>query len=87
MGFLARGGGSRKSPTPAPPRPPYVRENTFLEASRWVRLAQQPRDSEAKSCGRSVWATLAGGLSPFPPCPPVDPWALGPASPTNHPPH
>lgn len=39
-------------PLPAPTRPgrlPYVREKTFLEASRWVRLAQQPRDSAAKS--------------------------------------
>ena len=42
------------SPYPARTRPPYVREKTFLEASRWLRLAQQPPASAAKSCGKSV---------------------------------
>lgn len=33
VGVLARGGGVRQSPAPPAP-PPYVREKTFLEASR-----------------------------------------------------
>lgn len=37
-----------------PASPTYVREKTFLEASRWVRLAQQPRDSAAKSCRKRM---------------------------------
>lgn len=76
------------SPGPAPLPPAYVREKTFLEASRWVRLAQQPRDSAEKSCGRKVWVTPARGLSPSrPPCPPVYPPASGQAtSPIDHPP-
>lgn len=28
---------------------PYAREKIFLEASRWVRLEQQPPDKAAKS--------------------------------------
>ena len=76
-------------PNAARPGPPsYVREKTFLEASRWVRLAQQPRDSAAKSCRRRVWAAPAGGLSPpRQPCHPVYPRAAGRVtSPTDHPP-
>lgn len=34
---------------PSLPAAPYVREKIFLEASRWVRLAQQPPDNAMKS--------------------------------------
>ena len=69
--------------SPRPDPPPYVREKTFLEASRWLRLVQQPRASAAKSCGRKVWATPTEDRAP----PPVYPQALGPATcPTDDPP-
>lgn len=64
------------SPTPARTRPPYVREKTFLEASRWLRLVQQPRASAANSCGRRVWATPTEDRAP-PPAPGL-PSGLGP---------
>lgn len=32
----------------------FVREKIFLEASRWVRLAQQPPDNAMKSMPRAV---------------------------------
>lgn len=83
MGVLARGGGARKSPAPPTP-PPYVREKTFLEASRCARLEQPPRDSAPKSCKRRVWATPAGGLSvPYF----NSPFGHRPAQPYKSPPH
>lgn len=34
---------------PSLPGAPYVREKIFLEASRWMRLEQQPPDNAVKS--------------------------------------
>lgn len=56
-------------PTPRRSRPPYVREKTFLEASRCVRLEQQPRASAEKSCegGSGVhWPSCLAVLNPPP---------------------
>lgn len=52
------------APSSSRARLPYVREKTFLEASRCVRPAQQPRDRAAKSCGRRCGLPLVSPESP-----------------------
>lgn len=84
VGLGAQGGGFQLPP-PARTGPPYVREKTFLEASRWVRLVQQPRDSAAKSCGGEAVGCTRWGTEPSLSCPPVRP--VGHPSPHGAPPH
>lgn len=49
MGFMLRELIPPSLFLPSLPAAPYVREKIFLEASRWVRLAQQPPDNAMKS--------------------------------------